>query len=245
MASSSFAHCLLAARVLLGGAARALLGGAAQRRALTTSLSNSGGVGGGVGGGAARVLLGSAVQQRALTTSPSRGGGGGGGVRALRARPLCYADPAAKTIDVGAGPFSPPASFFAEVADGKAVADAHKYANNVERYVGTVKVPVGLIGPLRVSMDDDPHPDRIELIDKVYHVPMATTCVTERPPRTRPRRRACLRTPSSRTRRSAHLRSEGVLLASYNRGAKVRAARARARVRVRVRTNAREPACSP
>ena len=244
MASSSFAHCLLAARVLLGGAARALLGGAAQRRALTTSLSNSGGVGGGGGGGAARVLFGSGVQPRALTTSPSSGGGGGGGgVRAMRARPLCYADPAAKTIDVGAGPFSPPASFFAEVADGKAVADAHKYANNVERYVGTVKVPVGLIGPLRVSMDDDPHPNRVELIDKVYHVPMATTCVTERPPRTRPRRRACLRTPSSRTRRSAHLRSEGVLLASYNRGAKVRAARARARVRVR--TNAREPACSP
>jgi hydroxymethylglutaryl-CoA reductase (NADPH) len=108
--------------------------------------------------------------------------------RAMRARPQCYADRESGTIDVGGGPFAPPASFFAEVADAKAVADAAKYVNNVERFVGTVKVPVGLIGPLRVRMDDDPRPDREELLDKVYHVPMATT--------------------------------EGVLLASYQRGAK-------------------------
>lgn len=121
--------------------------------------------------------------RRTLATSAAAGGAG-----AMRARPLCYADPKTKTINVGAGAFSPPASFFDEVADAKAVADAGKYVNNVERYVGTVKVPVGLIGPLRVRMDDDPRPDREELIDKTYHVPMATT--------------------------------EGVLLASYNRGAK-------------------------
>ena len=82
--------------------------------------------------------------------------------------------------------------------------------NNVERYVGTVKVPVGLIGPLRVRMDDEPRPDRVELIDKVYHVPMATT--------------------------------EGVLLASYNRGAKAITASGGAWASVTSRQMVRAPA---
>jgi hydroxymethylglutaryl-CoA reductase len=104
-------------------------------------------------------------------------------------RPLCYSNPEKKTIEVGGAPLVPPESFWTEVADPKAIADASKYVNNIERYVGTVKVPVGLIGPLKVSMDDEPRADRVNLTSKTYTVPMATT--------------------------------EGVLLASYNRGAKV------------------------
>ena len=146
---------------------------------------------------AARAPLAAAAQRRALATAATAEAPKAAGVGAMRARPQCYADPAKKTIDVGAAPYSPPASFWAEVADPKSVADAAKYVNNIERYVGTVKVPVGLIGPLRVSMDDEPHADRVELIDKTYNVPMATT--------------------------------EGVLLASYNRGAKVRSAQRPAR----------------
>jgi hypothetical protein len=73
-------------------------------------------------------------------------------------RPLCYSDPVKKIVDVrgGSTPFKPSESFWSEVADSKSVADAAKYVNNIENYVGTVKVPVGLIGPLKISMDDEP-----------------------------------------------------------------------------------------
>lgn len=60
---------------------------------------------------------------RALATSAAAPG--------MRARPLCYADAAARTIDLGGGvtPVAPGPAFFVEVADDKAVADAAKYVN--------------------------------------------------------------------------------------------------------------------
>ena len=37
------------------------------------------------------------------------------------------------------------------LADPQALADADQYASNIENFIGTVKVPVGVIGPLRVN----------------------------------------------------------------------------------------------
>lgn len=39
----------------------------------------------------------------------------------------------------------------AEILDHKAVADQALYERNIENYVGTVKVPVGVLGPLRIA----------------------------------------------------------------------------------------------
>jgi hydroxymethylglutaryl-CoA reductase (NADPH) len=39
----------------------------------------------------------------------------------------------------------------AEIGDAHSLEQAEKYAGNIENYVGTVKVPVGVIGPLRVN----------------------------------------------------------------------------------------------
>lgn len=83
---------------------------------------------------------------------------------------------------------------------------------SVECYVGTVKVPVGCVGPLRVRMDDAPRADLEELLDKTYLVPMATT--------------------------------EGVLLASYNRGAKAMTQSGGAWASVTSRQMVRAPAFS-
>lgn len=52
------------------------------------------------------------------------------------------------------------------IADDGAIAHASLYETNIENFIGTVKVPVGLIGPLRVNglhANDD------------YYVPLATT----------------------------------------------------------------------
>jgi hydroxymethylglutaryl-CoA reductase (NADPH) len=37
------------------------------------------------------------------------------------------------------------------LADPQALADADQYASNIENFIGTVRVPVGVIGPLRVN----------------------------------------------------------------------------------------------
>lgn len=106
-------------------------------------------------------------------------------------RRACIANRALQQVEPGDNvpPTKLPAPFWTEVADEKSVRDAPLYINNIESYIGTVKLPVGLVGPLKISMDDDPRPDSVDLISKTYLVPMATT--------------------------------EAVLLASYNRGAKV------------------------
>ena len=43
------------------------------------------------------------------------------------------------------------AEFRRGIVDPASVATAEMYARNIENYVGTVKVPVGLVGPLRVN----------------------------------------------------------------------------------------------
>ena len=50
--------------------------------------------------------------------------------------------------------------------DAQAVADMPSYERNIENYIGTVKVPVGLAGPLRING---------QFARGDYHVPLATT----------------------------------------------------------------------
>ena len=52
------------------------------------------------------------------------------------------------------------------IADPASLAAAPDYSSNIENYIGTVKVPVGVIGPLRVN--------GINAADD-YHIPLATT----------------------------------------------------------------------
>jgi len=54
----------------------------------------------------------------------------------------------------------------AEIFDRKAKHSASLFRNNIESYIGTVKVPLGLAGPLRVCGADGP---------RDYRVPLATT----------------------------------------------------------------------
>ena len=53
-----------------------------------------------------------------------------------------------------------------ELFDGKARSNASAYQRNIESYIGTVNIPVGIAGPLRIH-------NRIGTID--YRVPLATT----------------------------------------------------------------------
>jgi hydroxymethylglutaryl-CoA reductase (NADPH) len=59
-----------------------------------------------------------------------------------------------------------PASAREALADARTLAERERYARNIENFVGTVKVPVGLAGPLRVN-------GAHALGD--YYVPLATT----------------------------------------------------------------------
>jgi hydroxymethylglutaryl-CoA reductase (NADPH) len=59
-----------------------------------------------------------------------------------------------------------PPSSHAELADARTMEQCERYARNIENFVGTVKVPVGLAGPLRVN-GVHAHGD--------FYVPLATT----------------------------------------------------------------------
>ena len=59
-----------------------------------------------------------------------------------------------------------PASAREELFDSHAESQADRYANNIERYIGTVKIPLGLAGPLRVNGDH---------ASGEYRIPLATT----------------------------------------------------------------------
>lgn len=53
-----------------------------------------------------------------------------------------------------------------QIADAETIQNAELFSANIENFIGTVKVPVGIIGPLRINglnANDD------------FHVPMATT----------------------------------------------------------------------
>jgi hydroxymethylglutaryl-CoA reductase (NADPH) len=54
----------------------------------------------------------------------------------------------------------------AEIFDAKSRSDAEQYRTNIENYIGTVAVPVGIAGPLRVNGEDG---------SRDYSVPLATT----------------------------------------------------------------------
>lgn len=54
----------------------------------------------------------------------------------------------------------------AELADPATIAQSERYSANIENFIGTVKVPVGVIGPLRIN-GLNAHGD--------FHVPLATT----------------------------------------------------------------------
>ena len=56
-----------------------------------------------------------------------------------------------------------------ELLDAQSQAQAHRYAANVENFIGTVKVPVGIIGPLRINGTH---------AQQDYFVPLATTEAT-------------------------------------------------------------------
>lgn len=58
-----------------------------------------------------------------------------------------------------------PEDYWKYVADETSVADAAEYQNNTENYIGTVKYPVGMIGPLTVNGEHS---------NRDYFVPMAT-----------------------------------------------------------------------
>ena len=60
-----------------------------------------------------------------------------------------------------------PAASRDALADERAIAEREAYARNIENFIGTVRVPVGLAGPLRVN--------GVHALGD-YYVPLATSC---------------------------------------------------------------------
>mmetsp|Transcript_85912 Transcript_85912/g.179592 ORF Transcript_85912/g.179592 Transcript_85912/m.179592 type:complete len:430 (-) Transcript_85912:317-1606(-) len=99
----------------------------------------------------------STAAARALAPAPARFFG---------SKVLCFSDRETKTLKDRSGTVVPTTDAFWEyVADEQSVNDAPKYQNNTENYIGTVKYPIGLIGPLKVNG---------EYAKRDYHVPMAS-----------------------------------------------------------------------
>eukprot|EP00428_Durinskia_dybowskii_P018102 CAMPEP_0170227580 /NCGR_PEP_ID=MMETSP0116_2-20130129/13504_1 /TAXON_ID=400756 /ORGANISM="Durinskia baltica, Strain CSIRO CS-38" /LENGTH=255 /DNA_ID=CAMNT_0010478311 /DNA_START=59 /DNA_END=823 /DNA_ORIENTATION=+ len=87
------------------------------------------------------------------------------GKRAFGARPLCLSDCDSKKLVVRGSEVAVDPSYWTHLADEMSVRDAEAYRNNTENYIGTLKYPVGIIGPLKVNG---------EHTKKDYIVPMAT-----------------------------------------------------------------------
>ncbi|CAJ1394632.1 unnamed protein product, partial [Effrenium voratum] len=81
------------------------------------------------------------------------------------ARPVCLSDREKRQLVVRGQNVPVSDEFWEYVADEQSVKDAEVYRNNTENYVGTVKYPIGAIGPLKVNG---------EYANREYVVPMAT-----------------------------------------------------------------------
>eukprot|EP00439_Symbiodinium_sp_Y106_P069532 s1754_g11.t6 len=81
------------------------------------------------------------------------------------ARPVCLSDRQTRELKVRGQSVPVSKEYWDYVADEQSVNDAEIYRNNTENYVGTVKYPIGVIGPLKVNG---------EYATKEYVVPMAT-----------------------------------------------------------------------
>mmetsp|Transcript_48660 Transcript_48660/g.157198 ORF Transcript_48660/g.157198 Transcript_48660/m.157198 type:complete len:458 (-) Transcript_48660:171-1544(-) len=80
-------------------------------------------------------------------------------------RRACLSDRATRTLRVHGKEVPVGNDFWEYVADEQSVQDAMKYQNNTENYIGTVKYPLGIIGPLQVNGEHSGRP---------YVVPMAS-----------------------------------------------------------------------
>mmetsp|Transcript_18140 Transcript_18140/g.30651 ORF Transcript_18140/g.30651 Transcript_18140/m.30651 type:complete len:423 (+) Transcript_18140:81-1349(+) len=80
-------------------------------------------------------------------------------------RPLCMSDREKRQLIVRGQNVPVSEEYWDYVADEQSVKDAEVYRNNTENYVGTVKYPIGVIGPLKVNG---------EYANREYVVPMAT-----------------------------------------------------------------------
>eukprot|EP00928_Gymnodinium_smaydae_P072821 TRINITY_DN56113_c0_g1_i1.p1 TRINITY_DN56113_c0_g1~~TRINITY_DN56113_c0_g1_i1.p1 ORF type:complete len:442 (+),score=92.72 TRINITY_DN56113_c0_g1_i1:85-1410(+) len=80
-------------------------------------------------------------------------------------RPMCLSDRQNRRLTVRGQDVPVDDAFWDYVADERSVSEAATYKNNTENYIGTLKYPVGVIGPLRVNG---------EHAKKDYVVPMAT-----------------------------------------------------------------------
>eukprot|EP00929_Paragymnodinium_shiwhaense_P058763 TRINITY_DN29444_c0_g1_i1.p1 TRINITY_DN29444_c0_g1~~TRINITY_DN29444_c0_g1_i1.p1 ORF type:complete len:436 (+),score=87.31 TRINITY_DN29444_c0_g1_i1:70-1377(+) len=90
------------------------------------------------------------LQQRAMKSTGRRG---------------CLSDRATKTLTKSGQNVPVSDEFWDYVADEQSVADAEKYQNNTENYCGTIKYPIGVIGPMQLHG---------EYATRKYYVPMAT-----------------------------------------------------------------------
>lgn len=80
-------------------------------------------------------------------------------------RPSCLSDHGTKVLSLHGATVPVGDDFWKYIADEQSVQDASFYKNNTENYIGTVKYPMGLIGPLLVKG---------EHCNREYFIPMAS-----------------------------------------------------------------------